>query len=103
MNELIKRAIFIELEPGRARRGYTPSLRWHLRPVLCPMFATSLARNIAIKWTPEEFRYFISDPEESCGLEFGKRWKVSKKAKRRVEDTMESLSKWTDEEDLEGI
>lgn len=103
MNELIKRAIFIELEPGRARHGYTPSLRWHLRPVLCPMFATSLARNIAIKWTPEEFRYFISDPEESCGLEFGKRWKESKKAKKRVEDTKESLSKWTDEEDLEGI
>jgi hypothetical protein len=74
MKELIKRAIFIELEPGRARHGFTPSLRWQLRPVLCPTFLTTPSKNIAIKWKPEEFKYFLNDPEDKCDLEF-ERWK----------------------------
>lgn len=75
MRELIKRAIFIELEPGRSRHGFTPSLRWQLRPVLCPTFLTTPSKNIAIKWTPEDFKYFLIAPEEKCSIEFEK-WKT---------------------------
>jgi hypothetical protein len=74
MEELIKRAVFIELEPGRARHGFTPSLRWHLRPVLCPTFLTAPSKNVAIKWTAEEFKYFLNAPEDKCEEEFRK-WK----------------------------
>lgn len=100
MDELIKRAIFIELEPGRARRGFTPSLRWQLRRVLCPAFATSLAKNVAIKWTPEDFKYFLSAPEEKCAIEFEK-LKGNKKAKEGVDENMRLPLEWTNKEDLE--
>lgn len=76
MEELVKRSVFIELESGRARRGFTPSLRWQLRPVLCPTFLTTPSKNIAIKWTPEDFRFFLTAPEEKCAAEFEK-WRKS--------------------------
>jgi len=81
LRELIKRAIFIELTPGHARRGYTPSLRLNLRPILCPTFQTSFTKSVAIKWTPEEFQDFLTRPEEKCESEFEKA-KERKKAKR---------------------
>ncbi len=83
LTELIKRAIFIELSPGQARRGYTPSLRLNLRPLLCPTFQTSFTKSVAIKWTPEEFKDFISNPEERCNLEFEKYKEKRKQVKRK--------------------
>ena len=101
MDELIKRAIFVELEPGRARRGFSPSLRWQLRRVFCPVFATSLAKNVPIIWTPEDFKYFLNAPEEKCAIEFEK-CKCNKKAKVEVDENMRFPLEWTNEEDLEG-
>jgi hypothetical protein len=75
MDELIRRAVFIEMEMGRARHKYTPTLRWQLRKIYCPAFGTSLAKNTAVKWTPDEFKRFILSPKEACEAEFVKRWK----------------------------
>jgi hypothetical protein len=72
MTELVRRAIFIELDPGSARRGSTPSLRWQLRPVLCPTFLTTPFKTFAIKWTPEQFRFFLTAPEDICNHQFAK-------------------------------
>jgi len=72
MVELVKRAIFIELDPGSARRGSTPSLRLHMRPILCPTFVTTPFKTFPIKWTPEEFRYFLNSPEDKCRQELRK-------------------------------
>jgi len=93
MVELIKRAIFIELDPGRARHGFTPSLRWQLRPVLCPTFLTTPSKNIAIKWKPEEFRFFLTDPNDKCNLEFSK-WKGSKTIRKESESGKELPDFW---------
>lgn len=103
MMELIKRTIFIELDPGHARRGYTPSLRWQLRPVICPAFETVLAKNVAIKWTTEDFRYFLNSPEEKCTLEFDKTWKCDGKTKKALEAQLgiSGLSKWLGEKNTE--
>lgn len=103
MIELIKRAIFIELDPGHARRGYTPSLRWQLRPVLCPAFETTSTKNVAIKWRPEDFRYFLGAPEEKCPQEFDKIWKCDEKTKKALEAQLgvSGLSKWMSEKNTE--
>lgn len=83
LRELIKRAIFIELTPGHARRGYTPSLRLNLRPILCPTFQTSFTKSVAIKWTPEDFKDFLTRPEERCNIEFEKSKERKKSGKGR--------------------
>ena len=66
--ELVRRAIFIEMEPGLSRHGNMTSLRWQLRRVYLPAFGASLAKNNAVKRDPEWFRFFLSNPEESCRL-----------------------------------
>lgn len=96
MDELIRRAIFIELDPGRSRHGYTPSFRWQLRPVLCPTFGVSLSKSVAIKWAPEDFRYFLTSPEEKCNAEFEK-WKYTGKKS----DLDLTLTEWLDRKDKE--
>ncbi len=65
-DELIRRAIFIDMVPGRGIRTLGPTLRWQLRRIYCPTFKISLARYIPLRWTPEEFHYFLSKPEEFC-------------------------------------
>lgn len=41
MDELVRRTIFIEMESGRSRHKYTPSLRLQLRRIFCPTFQSS--------------------------------------------------------------
>jgi len=79
MDELIRRAIFIEMELGRARHKFTPTLRWQLRRIYCPAFGTSLAKNIAVKWWSDEFKWFLTNPEKACEKDFEKRWKDGKR------------------------
>jgi len=76
--ELIRRAIFIEMELGIARHGFTPTLRWQLRRVYCPAFGTSLSKNTAVKWTSAQFKYFLTNPKEACVSEFERRWQSEK-------------------------
>jgi hypothetical protein len=74
MDELIRRSIFIEMELGRSRHKFTPTIRWQLRRVYCPAFGTSLAKNTAVKWNMSEFKYFLTNPKDACESEFKKRW-----------------------------
>jgi len=76
MDELVRKAIFIEMESGRARHKFTPTLRWQLRRIYCPAFGTTLAKNTAVKWTPDEFKRFLSNPESACESEFRKKWQI---------------------------
>lgn len=78
MDELIRRTIFIEMQPGRSRHKSTITLRWQLRRIYCPAFGTSVYKNTAIKWTPDEFKYFLLQPKAACEREFAKRRSRSK-------------------------
>lgn len=92
MTELVKRTIFIELEPSRARDGYTKLIRWQLRPILCPVFGISLANSGAIQWKPEAFRFFISSPEDACNSEYTKVWKAEK---NEEDKDLQTLDRWS--------
>ena len=73
MRELVRRTIFIEMEPGRGRRSLGPTWRWQLRRIYCPAFGTGLKKNDAIKWTStSELKYFLTNPQEKCDNEFEK-------------------------------
>jgi hypothetical protein len=74
--ELIRRAIFIELEPSRGRHTLGITSRLQLRRIYCPSFGLSLSKNTAVKWSQGMFKAFLNDPEGVCELEFSK-WKRS--------------------------
>jgi hypothetical protein len=82
IEELIRRAIFVEMEIGRTRHKFATSLRWQLRRVYCPAFGTTLAKNTAIKWTFDQFKYFLVDPQNACEYEFNKMWKERKEPEK---------------------
>jgi energy-coupling factor transporter ATP-binding protein EcfA2 len=64
--ELVRRGIFIEMEAGRSRRGHVPTLRWQLRRVYLPSFGAALKKNVALKLSPAEFKWFLESPQEAC-------------------------------------
>jgi hypothetical protein len=66
--ELIRRAIFIQMESGLSRHQNVTTLRWHLRRVYLPVFHAALAKNDAVKERPEWFKYFLTDPTGACDL-----------------------------------
>lgn len=74
MDELVRRTIFIEMQPGRSRHQFTLSMRWQLRGIYCPAFGTSVYKTTAIKWSLDEFKRFLLDPRTSCEDEFRIRW-----------------------------
>jgi hypothetical protein len=74
LQELIRRSVFIEMEPGRSRHKNVLTLRLQLRRIYCPAFGTSLAKTTAIKWDPQEFKDFMLRPIEACKTEYEKRW-----------------------------
>jgi hypothetical protein len=75
MKELIRRSIFIELEPSRGRNSLGPTIRWQLRRIYCPTFALAMVRNDSLKWSLSEFKYFILCPKEKCESEWNNKWK----------------------------
>jgi len=77
IKELVRRAIFIEMEPGQARATLGTTLRWQLRRILCPAFSLSPMKNVAIKWDTSEFKYFLTNPKEKCESEFLKWGRLS--------------------------
>ena len=77
MDELVRRTIFIEMQPGRSRHQFTTTLRWQLRKIYCPAFGTSIYKNTAIKWRPDQFKLFLIDPKKACEEEFDKKWSRS--------------------------
>ena len=72
--ELIRRSIFIDMEPGRGRTTLGPTLRWQLRKIYCPAFACSLTKSTAIKWKTSDLKYFLTNPKEKCEYEFKTKW-----------------------------
>ena len=78
--ELLRRAIFIEMEPGRSRRAFATTVRWQLRRVYLPAFKAALAKNDAVKFNASEFKFFLSDPAAACNLEWSRRRKTRDRA-----------------------
>lgn len=71
--ELLRRAIFVEMQPGRSRHSFSTSLRWQMRRVYLPAFRVALAKNDAIKWRPGEFKAFLNEPRLACQIEWERR------------------------------
>lgn len=92
MKELVRRSIFIEMEPGRGRHSLGPTWRWQLRRIYCPVFAIGLKKNTAIKWNTSDLKYFLINPREKCRQEF-ERWKQikDKKPDEQVEESQTTL------------
>jgi tRNA A-37 threonylcarbamoyl transferase component Bud32 len=86
--ELIRRAVFIELDPGRSRHRSVTTLRWQLRRVFLPAFNAPLSKNEAIKWTQSMFKFFLTNPREACSMEWAKRGsQVDEQPQLRLEDS----------------
>jgi serine/threonine protein kinase len=66
--ELVRRAIFIEMEPGLGRHRNVTTLRWHLRRIFLPTFGAALAKNNAVKSDPDWFKFFLTNPKGACDL-----------------------------------
>jgi hypothetical protein len=66
--ELVRRAIFIEMEPGLSRHGNVTTLRWHLRRVYLPAFRAALAKNDAIKRQVDWLKYLLTNPSDACDM-----------------------------------
>ena len=64
--ELIRRAIFIEMQPGLSRHGNVTTLRWQMRRVYLPAFGAALAKNDAVKEPIHWLKFFLTNPEEAC-------------------------------------
>ena len=71
--ELVRRAIFIEMEPGLSRHRNMTTLRWHLRRVYLPAFGAALAKNAAVKEPSDWFKFFLTNPGGACEL-IWRRW-----------------------------
>jgi hypothetical protein len=66
--ELVRRAIFIEMEPGLSRHGNVTTLRWHLRRVYLPTFSAALAKNDAVKRSVDWLKYLLTNPRGACEM-----------------------------------
>jgi len=66
--ELVRRAIFIEMEPGRSRHDFATTVRWQLRRVYLPAFGAALSKNLALKWRSAQFKFFLTDPHAACEM-----------------------------------
>jgi len=65
-DELVRRAVFIEMEPSRSRHGHVQTLRWQLRRVYLPNFGAALTKSVALKIGPADFKYLLEDPVNAC-------------------------------------
>ena len=66
--ELVRRAIFIEMEPGLSRHHNVTTLRWHLRRVYLPSFYAALAKNDAVKQPVDWLKYLLTNPQDACEM-----------------------------------
>ena len=70
---LIRRAVFIELNPGSSRHGNTQTLRWQLRRVYLPAFGAALSKNDAEKWDDVRFKLLLRDPQAAVNAAWRQR------------------------------
>jgi len=66
--ELIRRAYFIEMEPGLSRHGNITTLRWNLRRIYLPAFGAALTKNDAVKQNTDWFKFLLTNPKEACDM-----------------------------------
>jgi len=71
-DELVRRAVFIEMEPGLGRHGNVQTLRWQLRRVYLPAFRAALNKNMPISMDPSEFKQFLDRPDEGYRRAYGR-------------------------------
>lgn len=83
--ELVRRALFVEMEPGLSRHGRVTTLRWQLRRVFLPAFNASLSKNDAVKRKVDWFRLLVEQPDVATN-------QVWKSWPRRLESTRNSKS-----------
>jgi tRNA A-37 threonylcarbamoyl transferase component Bud32 len=67
LNQLLRRSIFIQLRPGRSRRGGL-TWRFQLRRIYCPTFKTTLTHSEPFRLSVEELRFFLSRPRDFCKM-----------------------------------
>jgi len=82
--ELVRRAIFIEMQPGLSRHGNVTTLRWHLRRIYLPAFGAALAKNDAVKENPDWFKFFLLNPKEACDQVWTK-WKKGDEGQQELD------------------
>lgn len=63
-HELLRRAVFIELDPGNSMKSRTTSLRWDFRRVYLPAFGAALKKNQPLIVSGEAFAWFLSSPKQ---------------------------------------
>ncbi len=90
-DDLLRRAVLIDMDAGNARHGYDTSLRLHFRRVFLPMFNAPLGKNRPIAIKPDEFEYLLRSPKQGFEL-------LSSKAGRK-----RSRSNEVEELTLDGI
>lgn len=73
--ELLRRAVFIEMEVGRSRHDNVTSLRWHFRRIYLPAFRAGLGKNDAVKINPGQFQWFLQSPDEMLAEQLAQRQK----------------------------
>ncbi|MGO8905185.1 MAG: hypothetical protein ACLQMH_06110 [Solirubrobacteraceae bacterium] len=64
-DELVRRAVFIEMEAGLGRHGNVQTLQWQLRRVYLPAFRAALDKNRPVSLTPAEFKFLLHKPQEA--------------------------------------
>lgn len=76
--ELLRRAIFIDLDIGSSRHQSRPTIRWHLRRIYLPSFSAALSKNDAVKEPYDWLKFFLSAPDQACN-EVWKKWRKADK------------------------
>jgi len=79
IQEILRRAIFIELPKGRSRRRVF-TRRLQLRRAYCPAFKMSLTHSEPLHLTREHFRFLLDSPRDMC-----KRYLAQKLGKKSIE------------------
>jgi serine/threonine protein kinase len=64
--ELLRRAVFIDLDIGTSRHQSRPTIRWHLRRIYLPTFSAALSKNNAVKRSYDWLKFFLSAPDGAC-------------------------------------
>ena len=66
--ELLRRAVFIDMNPGNSRHENVTTMRWHLRRIYLPAFGAALAKNDAIKRKANWLQLLLEKPNEACDV-----------------------------------
>jgi len=77
-DEVLRRAIFINMGPGLSRHKNVLTIRWHLRRIYLPAFGAALSKNTAVKSNPDWFKFFLTDPKGACDMTWGSWAKTGK-------------------------